>query len=614
MGSQMETVKDSEGNSHVIFDESSMYDDSQMGDKLSDFEILQVLNESPNSLYVAKVRSLNNHKIYAMKRIELNQIQNKNLFLSIMNNLIQLNNPHIIKYYKHFEEKNKLYLFMEFMNNSDINGFIKAHQILDKNIKEEEIWNILLQCLSGLEYLHKKNLGQYGIKLCNIFMNNEQNAKIGVFSNPFQTLNNYGEDINLLGKYFYVMCNSQLPELKNDEEKIIPIHQINYSMRNNNLYSPELMNIIYCMIDVKYNTIALYNEVKNQYVRRYARNTSIEAVLSCLYSYPLLNTFFKDQEQNIEQNRENKYINYWYLQSFKALSGEKNQNLKECMEEFRRAIASENSKLDGSREIDPLYLLAFLLEKMHKELNKVEGNSSVQNQIGKYVINSVFNGEEEDKTNKEQMLHKFVSYFNANIKSIISDLFFGFVKTKRICNTCKTGNYSFHNFCFVVFDLSDNEKQNFEIIEDGFRYQFNYAKELAPDKPERVYCERCLTYQLHHEFNRYYMMNHQLIISFIRGNNFQNNTNVTFQENINLSEFIDESNLSPCTYYLVGAINRYSNNGNEEFIYWARDPVQKNIWRLNNGNFQQLNNPVNEIMSKGQVILLFYNSDKAMNQ
>ena len=44
MGSQLETIKDSEGNNHVIFDESSLFDDSQMGDKLEDFEILQVLS------------------------------------------------------------------------------------------------------------------------------------------------------------------------------------------------------------------------------------------------------------------------------------------------------------------------------------------------------------------------------------------------------------------------------------------------------------------------------------------------------------------------------------------------------------------------------------------
>ena len=210
----------------------------------------------------------------------------------------------------------------------------------------------------------------------------------------------------------------------------------------------------------------------------------------------------------------------------------------------------------------------------------------------------MFNGEEEDKTNKEQMLHKFVTYFNANINSVISDLFFGFVKTKRICNTCKTGNYSFHNFCFVVFDLSDNQEQKFELIENGFHYQYDYCKELAPDKPERVYCERCLTYQLHYEFNRYYTMSNQLIISFIRGNNFQNNTEVIFQENIDLSEFVDENNISPCKYYLVGAINRYLNNEKEEFIYWARDPTQGNIWHLNNGITQQLNNPVNYGISK----------------
>jgi hypothetical protein len=30
------------------------------------------------------------------------------------------------------------------------------------------------------------------------------------------------------------------------------------------------------------------------------------------------------------------------------------------------------------REIDPLYLLAFLLEKMHKELNKVDEKKSFQ--------------------------------------------------------------------------------------------------------------------------------------------------------------------------------------------------------------------------------------------
>ena len=613
MGSQMETVKDSEGNSHVIFDESSLYDDSQMGDQLSDFEILQVLSEDNTSSFVAKVRSLNNHKIYAMKKIELNKIGNFQNLKNQMIKLGELNNPHIMKYYKTFgDNNNNLYLIMEFMNNSDIYGFIKAHQVLDKIIKEEEIWNILLQCLSALDYLNSQNLGNLDIRLNNIFMNNEQNAKIGVFNDPINQgnyNNNLKDDIYSLGRFFYIMCFSQ--ELKEIEN--LRVSQVNILKKENHNYSDELMNIIFKMVNQdqsqRPDSKTLYNEVKKEYVKKYARNSSIEAVLRCLYSYPTFNQLIFKKAQEYSQNKDKYYINYWYSEAISALSGAREENLTECIEEFRRAIASENSKLDGNREIDPLYLLAFLLEKMHKETNIVEGNNSQgQNQMGKYVINSVFNGEEEDKTNKEQMLHKFVTYFNANVHSIISDLFFGFVKTKRNCQTCKTGNYSFSNFCFVVFDLSNNMNNEFDILKNGFEEQYNYAKKLEPDKSERVYCERCLTYQLHYEFNRYYMMNHQLVISFIRGNNFQNNTRIVFDENINLTDFVDEKNASPTKFYLVGSINRVMNNGKEEFRYWARDPENKNIWHVNKECENHNNAPIDLIRNEGQIIMLFYNN------
>ena len=104
MGAQMEVVKDLEGNKHIIFDESSLYDDSQMGESLSDFEILQVLGE--NSCFVAKVRSFNNHKIYAMKKIELSRIEKEKRYnyINELEKLKDLNNPHILKYHKIIKE------------------------------------------------------------------------------------------------------------------------------------------------------------------------------------------------------------------------------------------------------------------------------------------------------------------------------------------------------------------------------------------------------------------------------------------------------------------------------------------------------------------------------
>ena len=609
MSSLFEMVKDSEGNNHIILEKPPLYDDSKMGENLSDFEILKIFNETNNSHFISKVRSLNNNKIYAMKIIKLKTLGNEvNKCTEVINKLMPLNNPNIIKYYKTFKDKENLYLVMEFMNNSNIKRFIKGYQVLDKNIKEELIWSLLLQCLSGIEYLHQQNLGDYGIRLSNIFISNEQNAKIGVFSDISQANNNWEEDIQLLGKYFYLMCYSQSSELKNYQDNI-PLSQIDYEKRDNKEYSKELMEIIYNMIDQKSDSTIFYNNVKEIYAKKYPSKSSIEAVLRCLYSYPVMNRLIFKNAEETRKNKENKYINYWYLEAISALSGAREHNLEECIEVFRRSIKSENSKLDGSKEIDPLYLLSFLLEKMHKELNEVDVKKYVPTQVGNYVINSTFNAEEEDKTNKEQMRYKFFNPFNVNVHSIISDLFVGFLKTKRNCQNCRTGKYSFSNFCFAAFNLSGNKQQNFDLINDGFMYQYNYGKLLEADKPDRVYCERCMSYQSHLEFNRYHSLNNQLVISLLRGNNFQNNTKVNFTEYLDLSQFVDEKDAIPCKYYLVGAINRVISEGKEKFIYWAKDPDKRNSWHTNKGFLRDIETPINDIQSNGQVILLFYNND-----
>ena len=601
----METIKDSEGNSQVIFDESSLYDDSRMGDKKEDFETLQILSEkekkndpqnNPNiNSFVAKVRSLKNHKIYAMKKIE---IQNKNqqimqIVNNTMNNLTKLNNPHILKYYKVFLDENyNFYLIMEFMNNADINGFIEAHQALNKNIKEEEMWNILLQCLSALYYLHRQNMNSFGIQFCNIFMNNEQNAKISIFNKPtFNQNYDLKNDIYSLGKYFYIMCSSQDPDIKAAEH----ISQIPIKIMNNPNYSKELMNIIYLMIKHNPNERPdannLYNLVKQEYVKKYSKNTSISAILRCLYSFSHFNKIINDKSK--EFNEDKHYINYLYYMAINALFSNEDEKLKKCIEEFRIAIASENSKLDGNKEIDPLYFLSFLFAKMHKETNKKD----INNELGTFD-SLEFNGEEEDKTNKDQMLYNFVEYFYSNFNSPISDLFFGLIKTKKNCKVCRIGNYSFSNFCFIIFDISNkSNNEEFNLINDGFRKQHDNEKGLAP-----IYCERCLSYQKHIEFNRYYMINGQVIIIFNRGNNYENNSNINFDESLNLENYI-EKNDSPKNYYLTGCIKRE----NEKFIFYARDPSNMKLWYIDDRQFTIKDAPINQMKNNGQIIMLFYN-------
>jgi serine/threonine protein kinase len=96
------TIKDQDGKQYIIFDESELYDDNDMGDKLEDFEILQILGKGSYG-FVAKVRSYKNNKIYAMKQIDLSKIgSQKEIDLCKREVLVlqTLNHPNINKYYK----------------------------------------------------------------------------------------------------------------------------------------------------------------------------------------------------------------------------------------------------------------------------------------------------------------------------------------------------------------------------------------------------------------------------------------------------------------------------------------------------------------------------------
>jgi hypothetical protein len=362
----------------------------------------------------------------------------------------------------------------------------------------------------------------------------------------------------------------------------------------------------------------LYNIVKDEYVKKFTNNTSIKSVLRCLYSYPVFTQQIMNEEQNITQNKDKYYINYWYLSTIKAFSS--NQDLNKCLEEFRRALASENTKLDCSKEVDPIYLLAFLLEKMHREYNKV-----VQTQIKgvdysqQYVINSRYKVEEEDRTNKEQMIQKFNSYFNKNINSIISKLFFGVMKTKRICRVCKGPAYSFSNNCFLAFDVNKCTEPIFDIIKHGFLAQHKENRLLKKEK-YHVFCDKCLTEQNHNEFNRFYSFGDHLIICFFRGNNYNKNTPINVVENLALKKGkYPEDEKSPFNYYLVGSVNRVTvkvnNEEKEVFHYFSRDPNNNTLWycSLDNKVENLPNAPVQAIQQTGQVIVLFYNAIKTTN-
>ena len=127
-------------------------ENSDIGNKLSDFEILQVLGQGTYG-FVAKVKSKLNLKIYALKKYEAGSLNNPNSKKYFINESIfmkQLDHENVIKFYKEFKENNDIYLIMEYMDGGDLYNYINVHMKLDLIIEEEKLWNIFEQCLRGL--------------------------------------------------------------------------------------------------------------------------------------------------------------------------------------------------------------------------------------------------------------------------------------------------------------------------------------------------------------------------------------------------------------------------------------------------------------------------------
>ena len=626
MGNEFEVYRDADGNNHLIFDQSALYDDSQIGDKMSDFEVLRILGAFNNKNPISKVRCLKNNKIYALKKIDLKLIQNKeekDLCLMQMEKLKSLNHPHLLKYYKTFQDENQvLYLIYEYMNNSDLNSLIRAHSILDKKVKEETIWNILLQCLSGVSYLHQQKLSAYAIKPVNIYLNNEQNTKICLFYDlPKLDDKNYDiqNDIKFIGKYFYKMC---FLEKGNDKNEWIDDIQVKY--KNTGDYSQELLNIIYMMLGIdgqmQKSSTELYKIAQEEYVKKFTKVTSIEAVLQCLYSFNQFNQAINNEEKSkyIEENKEKCYISYWFLQSIKAIQAVQANNfnysyintkniLKSCYEEFRRALASANSKIDCSKEVDPIFLFAFLLEKMHKELNKKNMSFvNYQNTSEQYVINSIYRMEEkDDKTNKTEMWNKFNSYMSENINSEISKFFYGIKKLKRLCQQCRNGFYVYSNFFCSAVDLTKSDNNNGISIEKIIDRIKNSTKSV---------CEVCLTEQSFLEFDDYYEIPNHLVICFYRGVMFNSDAFVPINsEIVSLKEMKGQNEEKIVKYQLIGSVNRIINQNNEEeFTYFCKRYINNQyVWISGIPNYNAIGlNALNIIQQTGKIIMLFYDKIK----
>ncbi|EDO29162.1 predicted protein, partial [Nematostella vectensis] len=68
----------------------------------------------------------------------------------------QLRHPNIVRYFKAFEEKEKLYIIMELVEGAPLGEHFNSLKEKGTRFSEERIWHIFIQIVLGLRYIHKE--------------------------------------------------------------------------------------------------------------------------------------------------------------------------------------------------------------------------------------------------------------------------------------------------------------------------------------------------------------------------------------------------------------------------------------------------------------------------
>ena len=349
------------------------------------------------------------------------------------------------------------------------------------------------------------------------------------------------------------------------------------------------------------------NNIKSQYkvikkigLLKFKSFNSLNSVIQCFCSIEKFINYFKF---SYNQSNNNNNLCSSFKLILDKLWPDKNEvgTIENYLElkEFNDKIQKMNFINCQSSTNTIENLVDFIIETLHKELNKLSGDSIESEEI-------------VDKRDKSLSFAYYTQNFTERNQSVISDLFYAAICNKIQCYKCKNIFFDFQTYSYLNYQLEDilefKKQINNTFCEittyDFFLYNLKFV-DLKDEK--QIFCDFCKE-KCNFLSTKYLAFCPEILILVINRKK-ENNIKINIIEYINLAQFI-EYKTTGYLFKLIGVVSSFEKENNKkDIIAYCRDPISNDWYRYNDNEITACDFK-NEISNVTKPYLLFYQKIK----